>query len=665
MQFKTFKQAVQQQFDTMQQHPLFRVTSDKNLLWQTYLGSFPPGTDPIYRERTEHDCQCCKQFIRAVGDVVAIINRQVVSIWDIEIGGYYQVVADALAAKVKAQPIENIFFHQERTAGTDRNVQLLLSGETQTWEHFFINVPAANYSKDPGPKLSEARSTFDVMRRGLSEITIDALETVLELIAQNSLYRGEENTFAVEAFLKLKREFDTATDKDIFCWSRLTTAPAVSRIRNTSIGTLLTDISEGVELEKAVKSFEAKVAPTNYKRPTALVTASMVEKARQEIESLGLTSAIERRHARVEDLTINNILFANRESRKKMSVFDEIAVKPITAKSLDKVESVDIETFVKEILPRAESIELMFENKHRGNLVSLIAPVDPAAGKMFKWHNNFSWSYAGEVADSIKERVKRAGGNVTGDVRISLSWFNYDDLDLHVIEPGRYEVFYGSRGRLSPAGGTLDVDMNAAGRRDSRSPVENICYQSKDAMKEGIYKIFVKNYSKQETSDVGFEVEMEVEGVVNTFSYAKPVRDQEVVQVAAVNYSKKTGITIIESLPLTQATKEVWGIPTQQFHKVNMVMFSPNYWDEKASGNKHYFFMLDDCRTDTSARGFYNEFLSENLSQHRKVFEILGSKMKVEPTENQLSGLGFSSTQRNEVFCRVSGSFSRTIKITF
>ena len=63
-------------------------------------------------------------------------------------------------------------------------------------------------------------------------------------------------------------------------------------------------------------------------------------------------------------------------------------------------------------------------------------PVDPMAKTMFKWPNNFSWSYAGELADSIKERVKRAGGAVDGDLRCSLSWFNYDDLDLHLIEPG-------------------------------------------------------------------------------------------------------------------------------------------------------------------------------------------------------------------------------------
>ena len=83
------------------------------------------------------------------------------------------------------------------------------------------------------------------------------------------------------------------------------------------------------------------------------------------------------------------------------------------------------------------------------------------------------------------------------------------------------------------------------------------------------------------------------------------------------------------------------------------------------TGNKHWFFILDGCLNPDAARGFYNEFLDEKLTEHRKVFEVLGSKMKVAESTEQLSGLGFSSTQKNSVLCKVTGSFTRTIKINF
>jgi len=57
--------------------------------------------------------------------------------------------------------------------------------------------------------------------------------------------------------------------------------------------------------------------------------------------------------------------------------------------------------------------------------------------------------------------------------------------------------------------------------------------------------------------------------------------------------------------------------------------------------------------------------LKEDLTKHRKVFEVLGSKMRVESSENQLSGLGFSSTQKNDVIVKVEGSFNRVIRLIF
>ena len=75
--------------------------------------------------------------------------------------------------------------------------------------------------------------------------------------------------------------------------------------------------------------------------------------------------------------------------------------------------------------------------------------------------------------------------------------------------------------------------------------------------------------------------------------------------------------------------------------------------------------MLDDCKNPEPVRGFFNEYLRSELSQDRKTFEMLANKMKAPYSDNQLSGLGFSSTIRNSVICKVTGSFTRTIKVNF
>jgi hypothetical protein len=392
----------------------------------------------------------------------------------------------------------------------------------------------------------------------------------------------------------------------------------------------------------------------------------MIRNAEKKVDELGYTDSLPRRMAVTKDLTINNVLFANYDAKKEMSVFDEMEKESAvpSKKSLDKVEEMHIDKFMADVLPKVSSVEVMLDNKHTPNMVSLVAPVHAEAKGMFKWGNKFSWAYAGEVADSIKELVKGAGGNVSGDLRCSLAWYNPDDLDLHLVEPGGKHIHYGDP-RNDRTGGNLDVDMNAGGKRHDTAPVENITYPTRSKMIEGKYRLYVNQYSKRTTERPGFVVEMEMDGVIHTFEYTKEVRQKENVEVATFEYTHAGGLKIIKSMPSTQTPKEVWGIKTQQFHKVSMIMNSPNHWDGEQTGNKHWFFMIENCRREGSARGFFNEFLVDSLREHRKVFEVLGSKMKAPESEEQLSGIGFSSTQRNHIFCRVTGSFSRTVKITF
>ena len=108
-------------------------------------------------------------------------------------------------------------------------------------------------------------------------------------------------------------------------------------------------------------------------------------------------------------------------------------------------------------------------------------------------------------------------------------------------------------------------------------------------------------------------------------------------------------------MPCASSSQQVWGIHTESFVDVKTIMLSPNHWGDSATGNKHYFFVLDGCHTDEDMRGIYNEFLRGDLDQHRRVFEVLGSKTKCSQDSDGMSGLGFSSTRSDEVIVRCDG----------
>jgi hypothetical protein len=679
MEFKEFKQQMQDHVSKLIKNQifLFEADVDKDELWNKYLDSFPPGTNEIFRERREFDCSCCRQFIRAFGNVVILENNRPKTIWDFKTNDdKFQPVIDALSSFVKSAPIKDVFITKEAGFGTDKNHERLDSGEVLTWEHFRIKLPNHFVSKSRKSEASikgEYRESKNVFKRSLEEISKDAIESVLDLISQKSLYKGEEWQAVLEKFLALKNQYDNLPDsqKENYCWSKSAEVGGViSRLRNHSIGVLLTDITNGIELDEAVRRYEKIVAPSNYKRPKAIFTKKMIEQAHEKVKELGLGESLGRRHATLEDITINDILFANKDAAKKITgnVFEEleqdVAVNP---KKFSKVEEVSIDHFVEHILPKISNFEILFENKHESNLVSLIAPQNTESPSLFKWNNGFSWAYNGNITDSMKERVKAAGGNVEGVLRFSIQWNddndNNNDFDAHCIEPDKNEIYYASKRNPSTTG-YLDVDIQGPFRECGGKPaVENIAWTNKAKMKNGVYKFFVHNYSHN-GGRTGFSAEIECNGQMYNFEYNKELKQNEKVLVAKVRFDKEKGIEIIDSLPTSTSTKEIWSLNTNQFHPVSVMMYSPNYWEgEKGVGHRHYFFMLNGCKNETQPNGFFNEFLKEDLNKHKRVFEALGSKMRVQPSNNQLSGLGFSVTKRNAFVCKVEGSFMRTLKV--
>jgi hypothetical protein len=669
--FKIFKTTIENQFSNLIKYDKLFVTDiEKDVLWDTYLNSYPNGSNNIYKERREFDCVACRSFIRKCGNVVAIKDNKLVSIWDINIGNPFSDVAEKMSKLVKSAKIKNIFVSNEAKLGVDKNNQMLEDGNVITWDHLYFELPRdfVNRSSDSIESIQgKFRDSKNVFKRSLDELTLDAGHTILELIAQGSIYRGEEHKSAISEFIATKTKYDKLReeDKDNWCWIK-SNSSSITRIRNTALGTLLIDISEDVDLNVAVKKFDKVMAPTNYKRPKAIFTKKMVEDAQNKISELGYTNSLGRRFANLSDITVNNVLFLNRGVEKvNKSVFDDLKDEAtVNPKNFSKVEDVNIEDFVNNILPSAKGIELMVESKHQSNLMSLIAPQDKDAPSMLKWNNNFSWSYNGDITDSMKQNVKNAGGNVEGVLRFSIQWNenadNRNDFDAHCIEPDRNKIYFSNKGRVHSSSGMLDVDIQNPG---SKVAVENITWTNKAKMQEGRYKFLVHNYSHNGGRS-GFTAEIEYDGQIYSYDYSKELKQGEKVIVAEIMFSKKDGIKFIKSLDSTASSKEIWGIKTNNFVKVSSLMFSPNYWDnQNGKGNKHYFFFLEGCNSDSLPRGFYNEFLKDDLLKHKRVFEALGSKMRVEQSDNQLSGLGFSSTQRNSIVAKVDGNFSRVIKI--
>jgi hypothetical protein len=218
--------------------------------------------------------------------------------------------------------------------------------------------------------------------------------------------------------------------------------------------------------------------------------------------------------------------------------------------------------------------------------------------------------------------------------------------------------FRADRGnRLSDCGGLLDLDNTSP---NGKLAIENIYFQTVSKLKNGKYKFWVNQFNARNSQ--GFKAEIEFDGEIYTYEYNKPVSGNVVV----ANVTFKDGqFSIKHSLPESHSTKELYGLQTEQFHKVNLICLTPNHWGDNNVGNKHYLFMLDNCKCPTSLRSFHSENLIPELADHRKVLEVLGNTTMIEPSDKQLSGLGFNATVRDEVILKLQGSFKRVIKVKF
>ena len=701
---KSFQQKVQQQFDKMcKTGKLFRVKMTGSQVWDAYLQSF--GKDPKFRDpdSSVHNCNLCNNFIRRYGNIVALDeNFNLMSIFDVSIKGEYENTAKELSQKIKSSPIENVFFetfaelnslpyesckktnsvfrlgidknHKRYTKEEAEKFGIVKPDEIVTFEHLFLDLPK-EYVDMSGASVEQLMGSYrdakNVFQRAMQEIPMDTLMLVKDLINQDSLLDGRTHLFKVEQFIPYKAQYDalSADKRENWCWVTSYKLP-IAKFKNELIGVLCTELAEGKELNEACKAWNIRVDPVNYMKATAPITKKQIEEARKFVEENGYVESFDRRMATISDIRASEILHIAAESKiKATSMFDGVKSTSTRHKRSEfkDIEEINIDKFMKDILPSCTSVEVFLQNNHERNMVTLTTANVKESKPIMKWSNNYSWTYNGNLAgkSEIKEAVKTKGGNIDGFLRFSMIWNetgqDTSDLDAWCKQPNGESIGYSAGfrkdhgNRFSKYGGQLDLDNTYP----HGLAVENIYFKDRNLLKDGKYEFWVNQFSARNSQ--GFKAEIEVNGEIYNYSYDRRVSGN----VKVANVTIKDGVFQVEHLlPETSSSKEIYGLDTNQFHKVNLVCLSPNHWQDNV-GNKHYFFMIEGCESPISIRSFHNENLIPELAQHRKVLEVLGATNTIESTKGQLSGLGFNATVRDELIVKLQGSFKRTVKIKF
>ena len=708
---KEFNKKVQTKFGEMSATgKLFRVALTGQEIWDLYLSSFSKENDPVFRDpqSTVHNCNHCKNFIRRYGNIVSLDqNYGIITMFDIEADEEFANTAKVLAVAIKASKITEVFFetlkeltslpyescskHSEQfqlgvstnpkryTREESEKFGVVKPNEVRTFNHIhlFIDKQFVDMSGNSVESImGNYRDAKNVFQRAMETISLDTLRLVSDLINQGSLLDGATHLYKIEQVIPLKEEYNSlaASQRDNWCWANSFKLP-FAKFRNELIGVLCAELSEGEEINKACQSWNKRVDPANYMKVTAPITKKQIEEAKAFVEENGYTESFDRRFANMDDIKASQILHSNvgDGAIKSVSIFDEVKSNATRHKrnEFDGIEEVGIDKFMKDILPSCLSIEAFLLNGHAGNMVSLTTANKEESKAIFKWSNNYSWTFNGNLAgkSQIKQAVKDAGGNVEGVLNFRLAWNDEgagdsSDLDAWACEPNNVHIGYSTSfrkdhgGQRSTMSGQLDVDnTNPAGKL----AVENITWISKAKMTDGVYRLWVNQFNARNSK--GFKAEIEFDGEIYCYEYNKPVAGN--IQVAEVTL--KNGQFSIKHLlsESTGSSKDVYGLATNQFHKVNLVCLSPNHWGDNNVGNKHYFFMLDGCKSPVSIRSFHNENLLPELAQHRKVLEVLGATNMIESTNKELSGLGFNATVRDELILKLQGSHKRVIKLKF
>ena len=636
---------------------LFKTNVSQDAIWNAYLNGFPE-----WDGRDHYNCNACRHFIQRYGALAYIGSDGLVKsvLWDIDVPPYFINSTQAMKSLVEKSRISNVFITDDLTLGIPK---------TGEWSHIHVVLPLGHSAKNRDrlytaeQVMAKKKEQFGMLGRALNEYDEETIDQAINILESNSLYRGDRYLGTVKWFKETKETYSNLTGplSKNFLWATVATAgDAKLHIKSSMLGGLMDDIQSGLYSFDTIKRrFEERINPSNYMRSQSAPTTGAIKEAEKTVAKLGIANSLQRRYATIDE--IPESIWTPREEKKATSNSAQGIFSNLIAKDqrVEKKQDIVIpsttmtwDKFVKTVLPGALSIEAQVESAN--NLMALVNAQDQTAENILLWDNTFSWYYHGGIDAEIKKRVESAGGQYeNNDIRCSLLWNSYTDLDLHCHTPRGNHIHFGKK---RADNGWLDIDMNVSA--DTKTPVENIRF-GKGLASRGRYRFVVHNYTDRTGGYNPYKVELEVNGHVYTYEGVADSRCRETVfEFDFIPGEEPRMISSGSSLSTTPVDN--WNID-KGFQKVNLITNSPNLWgDNKVeSAGTHIFFILDNCKdmSEGKGRGFFNEMLIPELRPHRKTLEAFMEQSIIEgANEANACGLGFSKEKPWNLVLRVKTS---------
>lgn len=385
----------------------FQTRLGRNDLFDAYLAAFP---DAI---RQEHNCNCCKAFLRAVGGLVTIDaeGKQSSVLWDENMHDEpYKASVRAMRLLVEKATVDKVFYAPSISA----YMATVFGAEKKGgYAHFCLSVNhfrlAPTAAKSTGSQMLDSKQDYIFLKKSMQEFSNQSLDLAIKLFANDVHLKHYPRHLANLVWLQeLRAKVKHSSVGKQLIWREVASQPPGRiRLRNTVMGTLLLGLDAGVATEVVKKAFLAMVDPKDYMRPKAAPSVGNIEQAERIVKTLGIERSLERRWARLDEIPAAAYLWqpsVPEAAAQEGGVFGHLAPKSTGQSAASTAIDGGIMTWARfeaEVLPHAKTVEMVMEVHRSYNFVSLTTAVHPDAPPILRWdsleaRNPFSgYAYAG------------------------------------------------------------------------------------------------------------------------------------------------------------------------------------------------------------------------------------------------------------------------------